>query len=147
LNRDLIINSTPNGVELALLEDQSLVELHREKYSNQFAVGDILVGKVKKIVPSLNAAFVDIGYGKDAFLHYTDLGPQILSLKKYAEQGLADKPISPLLRNFPIEPDIEKTGKMSEVLSRRDTILVQILKEPISTKGPRLRNRKVSENG
>lgn len=80
--RDLVINSTPSGVEIALLEDKLLVELHKEKSNNNYSVGDVYLGKVKKIMPGLNAAFVDVGYEKDAFLHYLDLGPQVQSLLK-----------------------------------------------------------------
>ena len=83
MNKELIINSTSNEVEIALLEEKQLVELNKEKSNSEFAVGDIYLGRVKKIMPGLNAAFVDVGYGKDAFLHYLDLGPQINSLIKY----------------------------------------------------------------
>lgn len=138
MNRDLIVKSTPVGVELALLEEQVLVELQQEKFNNNFAVGDIFLGKVKKTVSGLNAAFVDIGYGKDAFLHYTDLGPQLLSLKKFVERSLNGKQATHLLNDFPLEEHIVKTGKVNTVLAKKDRLLVQILKEPISTKGPRL---------
>jgi len=138
LNRDLIVNSTAEGVHIALLEDKVLVELHQEQSNNRFAVGDIFVGKVRKVVQGLNAAFVDIGYGKDAFLHYTDLGPQIRSLKKCIDESLSGKRKHHLLDNFQIEPDIVKTGKVTDVLEKRDMLLVQVLKEPIASKGPRL---------
>ena len=82
MNRELIIDSGPSEVVIALLENKKLVELHKEKNNNSFSVGDIYLGKIKKIVPGLNAAFVDVGYEKDAFLHYLDLGPQINSLLK-----------------------------------------------------------------
>ncbi len=138
MNRDLIVNSTNDGVHIALLEDKVLVELHQEQSNNRFAVGDIFVGKVKKVVQGLNAAFVDIGYGKDAFLHYTDLGPQIRSLKKFIDEGLSGTRKQYLLDNFELESDIVKTGKITDVLDKRDSLLVQVLKEPISSKGPRL---------
>ena len=76
VERDLVINSHASEVDIALLEDSSLVELHREKTNNQFAVGDVYLGRVKKLLPGLNAAFVDVGYPKEAFLHYLDLGLQ-----------------------------------------------------------------------
>ena len=138
MNRDLIVNSTVEGVHIALLEDKVLVELHQEQSNNRFAVGDIFVGKVRKVVQGLNAAFVDIGYGKDAFLHYTDLGPQIQSLKKCIDESLSGSRKQHLLDNFQIEPDIVKTGKITDVLEKRDMLLVQVLKEPIASKGPRL---------
>src|SRR5260221_14020220 len=80
LNKELIINAAPQRVEIALLEDKKLVELHHEKADGSFAVGDLYLGKVKKLIPGLNAAFVDVGFEKDAFLHYTDLSPYARSL-------------------------------------------------------------------
>ena len=138
MNKDLILDVTSSGIEIALMEDDQLVELHQEKHNNQFGVGDIFVARVKKTVAGLNAAFVDIGYEKDAFLHYSDLSPQMLSVKKYAELTISGKHNTHLLNNFEVEPEIVKTGKISDVLVRRDVILVQVLKESISTKGPRL---------
>lgn len=138
MNKDLILDVTSSGIEIALMEDDQLVELHQEKHDNLFGVGDIFVARVKKTVAGLNAAFVDIGYEKDAFLHYSDLSPQMLSVKKYAELTISGKHNTHLLNNFEVEPEIVKTGKISDVLARRDVILVQVLKESISTKGPRL---------
>lgn len=138
MEKELIINSTPTEVEIALLEDKKLVELHYQKTNNNFTVGDIFLGKIRKLMPGLNAAFVDIGYKKDAFLHYTDLGPKLLSLLKYTDQSVSGAKKTPLLNDFKIEPEIIKTGKVNQVLERKTSILIQILKEPISTKGPRL---------
>ena len=84
---DLIIDSRPSEVVLALLRDGLLVELHKEKHDNNFSVGDIYLGKVRKTVPGLNASFVNVGYEKDGFLHYLDLGPQFNSLKKFIKFG------------------------------------------------------------
>ncbi|PKP51904.1 MAG: ribonuclease E/G [Bacteroidetes bacterium HGW-Bacteroidetes-1] len=138
MNRELIIDSRASEVDIALLEDKLLVELHKEKTNNNYAVGDVYLGKVKKIMPGLNAAFVDVGYEKDAFLHYLDLGPQIKSLNKYIKLALTGKPDAITMENFRVEPDIEKTGKITQVLASGAQILVQIAKEPISTKGPRI---------
>ena len=91
MNYELIINSTPNEVVIALLNDKRLVELHREKNGSRFSVGDIYLGKAKKVMTGLNAAFIDVGYEKDAFLHYLDLGPQARSLNKYLENTLNGK--------------------------------------------------------
>ena len=136
--KELIIDSTPNGATIALLQDKQLVELHKEQVSNNYTVGDIYLGRIKKIMPSLNAAFVDVGYEKDAFLHYLDLGPQVQSLLKLAKQVRSGGYQSKLLDNFKLEADINKGGKISEVLTKNQLIPVQIAKEPISTKGPRL---------
>lgn len=138
MEKELIINATPTEVEIALLEQSKLVELHNQKTNSNFTVGDVFLGRIKRLMPGLNAAFVDIGHKKDAFLHYTDLGPKLKSLLKYTN-GVANGSLNTYrLDNFTIEPDIIKTGKVDQVLNRRDLILVQVLKEPISTKGPRL---------
>ena len=85
MNVELVINSTPNEVVIGLLNDKRLIELHKEKNNIKFSVGDIYLGRVKKVMTGLNAAFVDVGYEKDAFLHYLDLGPQVNSLFKYVD--------------------------------------------------------------
>lgn len=135
----MIINATTNGVEIALLENKKLVELHHEKADANFAVGDLYLGKVKKLIPGLNAAFIDVGFEKDAFLHYTDLSPYARSVLKFTQlaiqekgDGIAD------FSKFQSEPEIIKTGKINEVIKGKPEILVQILKEPIAAKGPRL---------
>ncbi len=138
MNKELIINAAPQGVDIALLEDKKLVELHSEKTDARFAVGDLYLGKVKKLIPGLNAAFVDVGYEKDAFLHYTDLSPYAKSLLKFTQHCINNKGGILDFGKFEVEPEIIKTGKISEVLSGKPNILVQILKEPIAAKGPRL---------
>lgn len=138
MNKELIINAVPLGVDIALLENKKLVELHSEKSDARFAVGDLYLGKVKKLIPGLNAAFVDVGYEKDAFLHYTDLSPYAKSLLKFTQQSINNKGQIFDFNQFEVEPEIIKTGKISEVLSGKPNILVQILKEPIAAKGPRL---------
>lgn len=139
MNKELIINAAPTGVEIALLEDKKLVELHHEKADASFAVGDLYLGKVKKLIPGLNAAFVDVGFEKDAFLHYTDLSPYAKSLLKFTQLCINNKSGAILdFSKFEVEPEIIKTGKINEVLNGKPNILVQILKEPIAAKGPRL---------
>ena len=66
MSLELVVDARKNGVWLALLKDGKLIELHEEQGSNEFSVGDIYLGKVRKVVPSLNASFVDVGYEKDA---------------------------------------------------------------------------------
>lgn len=138
MEKELIINSSPTDVDIALLEGGKLVELHNQKTNENFAVGDIFLGQIKRLMPGLNAAFVDIGHKKDAFLHYTDLGPKLRSLLKYTDGSIKGGISTHRLENFTLEPDIIKTGKIDGVLGKKQPILVQILKEPISTKGPRL---------
>jgi ribonuclease G len=138
VNNELIIDSTPSEVVIALLSDKRLVELNKEKRNNNFSVGDIYLGRVKKVMPGLNAAFVDVGYEKDAFLHYLDLGPQAASLNKYSQLVQTGKQTSPDLANFKLEKEIPKDGKIGNVINSNQQILIQIAKEPISTKGPRI---------
>lgn len=139
MNKELIINAAPQAVDIALLEDKKLVELHSEKADSRFGVGDLYLGKVKKLIPGLNAAFIDVGFEKDAFLHYSDLSPYVRSILKFTRMTMNEKPDENLdFSNFKIEPEIVKTGKIAEVLSGKPNILVQILKEPIAAKGPRL---------
>ena len=138
MKKELIINSTPSEVEIAMLEGGKLVELHRQKTNTKFSVGDVFLGTIKKTMPGLNAAFVDIGHRKDAFLHYTDLGPNLRSLLKFTDTSIKGQLGTHRLDNFKREPEIIKTGKINQVLQKRQNILVQVLKEPISTKGPRL---------
>ncbi|MDL2311543.1 Rne/Rng family ribonuclease [Bacteroidales bacterium OttesenSCG-928-B11] len=136
VTRELIITSHPHEVQIALLEDKRLVEIHREKSSDQFSVGDIYLGKVKKINPGLNAAFISVGSEKDAFLHYLDLGAHVQTLNEFVKQAIEKNKQS--IANFAYQPEIEKNGKIGSVLSSGQQLLVQIAKEPISTKGPRV---------
>ena len=138
MNFELVIDSKPEGIWIALLRDGKLIELHEEKGNNEFMVGDIYLGKVRKVVPSLNAAFVDVGYEKDAFLHYLDLGPQFKSMDKYVQNTLQKKQNVSDLLYFKPEPNIDKTGKIDEQVTSTRQIMVQVAKEPISSKGPRL---------
>ncbi len=138
MEKELIINASPSEVEIALLEDGRLVELHNQKTNSNFSVGDIFLGQIRRLMPGLNAAFVDIGHKKDAFLHYTDLGPKLRSLLKYTAGATSGSITTHKLDKFVLEPDIVKTGKVDQVLDKKQPVLVQILKEPISTKGPRL---------
>ena len=138
MNNELVIDVASSGVSIALLEDKKLVELNREKNSEQFSVADIYIGKVKKIMPALNAAFVDIGHEKDAFLHYLDLGFNFQSLNNYVLQNTSSKgKLLPYLK-AKREPYLEKEGKIANYLKPGQPIMVQIVKEAISTKGPRL---------
>ncbi|NNM16221.1 MAG: ribonuclease E/G, partial [Bacteroidia bacterium] len=138
MESELIINTKNNQVSIALLEEKRLVELNSEPKDKSFNVGDVYLGRVRKLMPGLNAAFVDIGHDKDAFLHYLDLGPQLQSLVKYTRNVSTGKQTESSLNNFKLEPDINKNGKINQVLKPKQWVVVQIAKEPISTKGPRL---------
>jgi len=138
MSLDLVISSKPSADTLALMENRRLIELHKEKSNNNFSVGDIYLARIKKVMPGLNAAFVDVGYNKDAFLHYLDLGPNFASLNKYVTGVMSGKIKTSSLKNFKFEPEISKEGKMPDLLKQNQHVMVQIAKEPISTKGPRL---------
>ncbi len=138
MNSELVIDVKPSEISIALLENKRLVELHQEGREEQFAVGNIYMGRVKKIMPGLNAAFVDVGYEKDAFLHYLDLGSNFNTLTQFTKQALNDRKKVPSTSKFKLLPEIDKNGLISNVLQTGQEILVQIAKEPISTKGPRL---------
>jgi ribonuclease G len=138
VNKDLIIDVGDSDVSLALLEDKQLIELNKEKRNVKFSVGDIYLGKVKKIMPGLNAAFINVGYERDAFLHYLDLGAQFRTQNKYYLTALQKQGKVVPVHKFKPEPDIDKDGKITDVLTTGQTVIVQITKEPISTKGPRL---------
>ena len=138
MNKELIVSATDSEIQLALLEDKQLVELHKDKAGNKIHVGDIYVGKVRKIMPGLNAAFIDVGEDKDGFVHYLDLGVNYNSLAKYMKLAMNGDPSVRNLNNFKIEPPLEKVGNLSNVLKVGQLIVGQVAKEPISTKGPKL---------
>ncbi|MBG15120.1 MAG: ribonuclease E/G [Crocinitomicaceae bacterium] len=135
---ELVVNSSPAQVVLALLKEKKLIEIHQENDDSSFNVGDVYLGKIRKIVPSLNAAFVDVGYEKDAFLHYHDLGPRFKSMNKYVQNTLVGKQSTSKLGYNKIEAQIDKDGKMKDHLSSKQLMAVQVIKEPISAKGPRI---------
>lgn len=138
MEKELFVKTTPTKVEIALLENRKLVELHTQKNDNDYTVGDIFLAYTKMLRPGLNAAFLDVGKRKDAFLHYTDLGAQIKSVQKFTRMALDKQLSGHLLENFKLQPDNDKHGKIDVVFKKSQACLVQILKEPISTKGPRL---------
>ncbi|MDE6831544.1 MAG: ribonuclease E/G, partial [Muribaculaceae bacterium] len=139
MKSELIVDDQPEDVSIALLEDSRLVSLQKESRSQAYAVGDIYLAKVKKLMPGLNAAFVNVGYEKDAFLHYLDLGSHFSSYKAFLGQLLdGDRKKIPPISKMKLLPDIEKQGVISDQLTLGQELLVQIVKEPISSKGPRL---------
>ena len=138
MKKELIISHEDEQSKIALLEDGRLFELHEQEDKREFVVGDLFIGKVKKLAPNLNAAFVSIGYEKDAFLHYQDLGPQFLTYKKFLQDTVAKRHQNSSLKNFELQKEIPKNGTIDKVLAKDDSVILQITKEPISTKGPRI---------
>ena len=138
MKSELVVDVQQKDISIALLEDSRLVSLQKESRNIAYAVGDLYLAKVKKIMPGLNAAFLDVGYDKDAFLHYLDLGPQFSTYSAYIQEAMADRKKVPAISKFKLEPDIPKQGTIQNVLQPGQQLLVQIAKEPISSKGPRL---------
>ena len=147
MKSELIVDVREKEISTALLEDSRLVSLQQESRSNAYAVGDLYLAKVHKLMPGLNAAFVKVGYEKDAFLHYLDLGSQFATYSKYLEAALADKRHVPKIADFKRETDIPKQGTIADQLKPGQDLLVQIVKEPISSKGPRLTTELSSPDG
>ncbi len=138
MKSELIVDVQPGEVSIALLEDSRLVSLQKEARNISYAVGDIYLAKVKKLMPGLNAAFVNVGYEKDAFLHYLDLGPNFATYTSVVDQTLDAKKKLPHIDKITRLPEIDKQGSITDVLAPGQQLLVQIVKEPISSKGPRL---------
>ena len=139
MKSELIVDVQPAEIAIALTEDDRLQEVAREKRDqDNFAVGNIYYGRVKKVMPALNAVFVDVGHEKEAFLHYLDLGSQFRTLNTYVTKAVSDKRRIPVVTKTPRQPEVGKEGQIAEVLKVGDPILVQVSKEPINTKGPRL---------
>ncbi|MGP1591639.1 MAG: Rne/Rng family ribonuclease [Prevotella sp.] len=138
MTSEIIIDAQEKEISIALLEDKNLVEYQTEPRSASFSVGNVYIAKVKKLMPGLNACFVDLGYERDAFLHYLDLGSQFNSYDKYLKQIQSDrKRLFPFAKATKL-PDIKKDNSIQNTLSIGQEVIVQIVKEPISTKGPRL---------
>jgi len=138
LSNELVIHKNSSGIEIALISGKKLIEFHKESSGSSFQVGNFYLAKVKKISPTLNAAFVDVGAERDAFLTYFDLGPNVLSVKKFTHLVQHGNMQQADLERFTLEPQTVKTGKIGQVLKVGDRILVQVLKEPMSTKGPKV---------
>ncbi len=138
MKTELIIRSNSSDIDFALLRDGKLIELNKETNDNKFSVGDIFLAKVGKILTGLNAAFVNVGYPKDGFLHYHDLGAKVNSLNVFIKKVSTGKYKEFTLKNFRFKEEINKNGSINDVLKTGQNLLVQIVKEPISTKGPRI---------
>ena len=138
MEKDLIIDVNSTEISIALLDNHRLAELNKEQNNGSYSVGDVYLGRVKKIMPALNAAFVDIGDDKDAFIHYLDLGFNFRAFDYFAKQVNPNRDLRTFYSNIKIGSILEKEGKIGDVLQPGQPIIVQIVKEPISTKGSRL---------
>lgn len=137
MTSEVIVDVQPKEISIALLEDKRLVEFQKEGRAEHFSVGNIYLAKVRKLMPGLNACFVNVGHERDAFLHYLDLGTRFRSLEKYLELVSDGKKNISTGRVTGL-PILEKEGSIQNTLKVGQELLVQIVKEPISTKGPRL---------
>lgn len=138
MKSELIVDVQPDKIAIALTEDDRLQEVNSEqREGDNFAVGNVYYGRVKKVMPALNAAFVDVGCDKEAFIHYLDLGSEFLTLRNYVTKAVSDRRKIPSI-NIQRQPNVGKEGQISDYLKVGDMILVQVSKEPINTKGPRL---------
>ena len=139
MKSELIVDVQSSEITIALTEDDRLMEWGQESRTEAtFAVGNIYYGRVKKVMPALNAVFVDVGHEKEAFLHYLDLGSQFLTLEKFTQFAVQEKNRKPLLQKTPQQREVGKQGSIQDVCHVGQEILVQVAKEPINTKGPRL---------
>jgi len=139
MKSELIVDVQPQEITIALTENDRLQEINREKRdADNFAVGNIYYGRVKKVMPALNAVFVDVGYEKEAFLHYLDLGSDFLTLREYTTKAVSDRRKVPVLSSIKRQNEVGKEGQIADILHVGDMLLVQVIKEPINTKGPRL---------
>ena len=138
-DKDLIVDVTSTEVHIALMENHRLIEYNTESSTgNKFTVGDVHLGKVKKLLPNLNAAFVDIGDKKEAFIHYLDLGLYFPAFDKFVRESNSNTNLKDLYSRIPIGEPLPKEGHIEEFLKPGQMIVCQIVKEPISTKGSRL---------
>ncbi len=139
MKSELIVDVQPQEIAIALTEDDRLQEISRERRdTDNYSVGNIYYGRVKKVMPALNAVFVDVGYEKEAFLHYLDLGSEFLTLQSFVSKAVSDRRHVPSIQRIQRQPEVGKEGHINDYLKVGDPILVQVSKEPINTKGPRL---------
>jgi len=141
--KEIVVNSSESQTRVAITEDSNLVDFFVDHPEKRRMVGDIYLGKVARVLPGIRAAFVDIGFKHDAFLHFSDIGDRMESL-----QGMLDedddlveddddsegdaKP-----RPAQARPQIEKEGSIPK-LHKGQEIIIQIIKEPVKDKGVRV---------
>lgn len=138
MTSEVFVDVQPKKISIALTEDKRLVEYQEEGQNASFNVGNVYLAKVRKLMPGLNACFVNVGYERDAFLHYLDLGLQYPTMEKYMKRLLNDRKNTCPIRKVMGQPELPKNGSVQTTLQPGQEILVQIVKEPISTKGPRI---------
>ncbi|PEN11353.1 ribonuclease G [Longibacter salinarum] len=128
MSKEIVVNVEDSRTRIAIVEDGKLAELYIENAENKRTIGNMYLGRIRKVMPSIQAAFVDIGQEQDAFLHFSDLSDNLGALVDFLGQ---DKPRVETV-DLP-----EEEGKRPD-LRRGQEILVQVTKEPISNKGSRI---------
>ncbi|HEX6937858.1 MAG TPA: Rne/Rng family ribonuclease [Longimicrobiales bacterium] len=125
MKREILISAAPQETRVAILEDDVLVEFMVDRPEAERLVGDIYVGQVEAVLPGIQAAFVDIGTEKAAFLHVSDVARDDEVVEEEDEEDQGER----RSRRYPPIQDLVKKG---------EKIIVQATKEPIGTKGPRV---------
>lgn len=133
MSKEIVFNVGKQQTRIAIVEDGKLAELYIENAEHKRTIGNLYLGRIRKVMPSIQAAFVDIGQEQDAFLHFSDLSDNLPYLLDFL--GLEEPKVGAI--DVPTgRKDWDR--RPSDILNRGQTILVQITKEPISNKGSRI---------
>ncbi len=140
MSNDLIINARPHETRVALVENGLVAELHIERKTGQELMGNIYRGRVARVLPGMQAAFVDIGLERTAFLYVGDVHTDILGLERLMSKGLENQDdLEPPEQNEKASPSLERLEfQIEELLHENQDIMVQVAKEPLGTKGARV---------
>ena len=129
MNKELIVSSSPHETTAVILEDDQVAEVFIERVSQRGTVGNVYKGRVSKVLPGMQCAFVDIGLERDAFLYVSDVVDTVEQFERL-EAGDADEDVVP----HGADPD----AKIEDLLKADQEILVQVVKDPLGTKGARI---------
>jgi len=139
MKNQIIIHSSGNQTRVALLENKELAQLFIESEENQRTVGDIYLARVHKVMSGIRAAFIDVGMEKDAFLHFSDAGDHLGDyIKMMNGPKSISKDANKELQKFDKLSNNDKQILAGKLLQNNQRVLVQIVKEPIGSKGPRV---------
>ncbi|MEM8735359.1 MAG: ribonuclease E/G, partial [Planctomycetota bacterium] len=157
MKKEMLINvSQPEECRIAILEDGTLAELYTERASQNNFAGNIYKGKIVNLEPSIQAAFVDFGVGRNGFLHISDVEPQYFRQAGYdpeeimekerredfgdddGDRGDSDRGRGPKRRRNMRSTRPKFKPPIQEIFKRGDEVLVQVIKEGMGTKGPTL---------
>src|SRR5262245_20654816 len=154
MSKLILINSTPEEVRVAVVENDALAEVHIERARDRGIAGNIYKGKVVRVLPGMQAAFVDVGLSKAGFLHVSDFYPGVDELPTIdadaieagaedvrVDDGEPDEALPAALVDAPAAPEFSITADetepapapIEERLHRGDEILIQVAKEPLGS--------------